>query len=299
MNKIVEKLGKFGIVEIDKTFKDLTTLKIGGKIKYLVYPENVIALIQIIDILKDNNIKYKVIGNGSNILCSDKDYDGCVIKLGRFINDCYIEDNLMIVEAGASIIAAANKAMKSGLSGLEFACGIPGTVGGCTFMNAGAYKRSISDILIEAFVLIDGECKWLKVKDLDYSYRNSIFHKHPDWIILAVKFHLTPGNSSEIFNVMQERKARRIKAQPLNYPSAGSTFRNHPKYPAWELIDKIGYRGKVIGGAKVSEKHVNFLINNGEATYKDFITLANDIQTKVKLEYGIDLLMEVEKFNCK
>jgi UDP-N-acetylmuramate dehydrogenase len=298
MSSIIEKLEKFGIVETDKTFKELTTLKIGGKIKYLVYPENVIALIQVIDILKENKIPYKVLGNGSNILCSDKDYDGCVVKLGRFINDCYIEDELMIVEAGASIIATANKAMKSSLTGLEFACGIPGTVGGCVFMNAGAYKKNISDILIEAFVLFDGECKWLKVDELEYSYRSSIFQKNPEWIILAVKFKLEKGNTDDIFNLMQERKARRIAAQPLNYPSAGSTFRNHSKYPAWKLIDEIGYRGKHVGGAKVSEKHVNFLINNGNATYNDFVALATNIQTKVKEQYDIDLMMEVEKFNC-
>jgi UDP-N-acetylmuramate dehydrogenase len=298
MSNIIEKLEKFGIVETNKTFKELTTLKIGGKIKYLVYPENVIALIQVIDILKENKITYKVLGNGSNILCSDKDYDGCVVKLGRFINDCYIEDELMIVEAGASIIATANKAMKSSLTGLEFACGIPGTVGGCVFMNAGAYKKKISDILIEAFVLFDGECKWLKVDELEYSYRSSIFQKNPEWIILAVKFKLEKGNFDDIFNLMQERKARRIAAQPLNFPSAGSTFRNHSKYPAWKLIDGIGYRGKIVGGAKVSEKHVNFLINNGNATYNDFVALATNVQTKVKEQYDIDLMMEVEKFNC-
>ena len=189
--------------------------------------------------------------------------------------------------------------MKSGLSGLEFACGIPGTVGGCVFMNAGAYKRSISDILTEAFVLVDGECRWMSVDELGYGYRTSVFQQHPDWIILAVKFRLEKGDSNQIFEMMQNRKARRMEAQPLNYPSAGSTFRNHPDYPAWKLIDDIGYRGKKVGGAMVSEKHVNFLVNSGNATYDDFITLAGDIQRKVKEKFDIDLLMEVEKFNCE
>jgi len=299
VNDILKKLEQFSIVDQSKSFREITTLRIGGKIKYVIYPKNIVALGQVLDILKENNVEYKILGKGSNILCSDSDYDGAVIKLDRFISSSYVEGEYLIAEAGTSIIAASNLAMRYCLSNLEFASGIPGTVGGCIYMNAGAYKHSMSDIVTEVFVFINGECKWLKNEELDFSYRHSIFQSHPDWIILAVKLKLEKGDPEEIFALLSRRRERRLATQPLNYPSAGSTFRNSPSHSAWELIDGINFRGRQVGGAMVSEKHANFLINYNHASCNDFIALATEVQAKVKEKYNIDLLMEVEKFNCK
>ena len=299
MDEIIKKLEQLAIVDVNKSFRQITTLRIGGKIKYLIYPKNIVALGQVINILNENQIPFKMLGKGSNILCSDDDYDGAIIKLDRFISNCYVEGEYLIAEAGCSIIAASNLAMRHSLKNLEFASGIPGTVGGCVFMNAGAYTHSMSEIITEVFVFIDGECKWMKNAELDFAYRHSIFQSHPDWIILAVKLKLAKGDPEEIFALLTKRRERRLATQPLNFPSAGSTFRNSTNHSAWELIDGINFRGHQVGGAMVSEKHANFLINYNHASYQDFISLASQVQQKVKEKYQIDLIMEVEKFNCK
>lgn len=297
IKKLAEELKQYGSLSMDVSFKTLTTLRIGGNAKILIYPKSILALTQIIRETKEANVPYKVLGKGSNILASDNDFYGVVIKLDRNFTNSYFDHDVCYAEAGCSIIALANSAMNSGLSGLEFASGIPGTVGGVTYMNAGAYRMNISDIIQEVFVLKGEDAVWMSKEECEFSYRTSIFHREKSWIILAVKLKLIEKEQGQIRALVDERRERRMSTQPLDKPSAGSVFRNPENSFAWQYIDGIGYRGKSVGGAKVSDKHVNFIVNENEATAEDFIELVTEIQSKVKEKYDIDLEMEVEKFN--
>ncbi len=297
MEKLVKELLQYGEVQENVSFRTMTTLRIGGNARIVVYPKNILALTQVIREIKEANASYKIIGKGSNLLCSDDDYNGVVIRLDRTFTDHYFDHEFCYAEAGCSIIALAYEAMKNSLSGLEFASGIPGTVGGVTFMNAGAYKSNMADVIQEVFVFHDGQLDWIDVKECAFGYRTSIFHTHRDWIVLAVKMKLHPGKEEEIRELMDQRRARRMSSQPLELPSAGSVFRNPETRPAWQYIEEIGYRGKRIGGACVSEKHVNFIVNKGNASANDFLELVSDIQKKVKSQFDVELKMEVEKFN--
>lgn len=298
MSTIYEDLSRIAKTEKNISFQKMTTLRVGGNAEYVVYPENEVALDAVMRIIRKNSYPFKVIGKGSNLLCGDSDYHGIVIRLDRFFTDFFFEGNDVTVQAGFSIIALAQEALKRGLSGLEFACGIPATVGGTVFMNAGAYKSSMSDLIEEVFVYRDGSLCWMSGSECEFSYRSSVFQKHPDWIVTAVRLHLTPGNPDEIRSLMENRRERRFATQPLNYPSCGSVFRNPEGMNSWRLIDGIGYRGYMHGGACVSEKHPNFIVNKGGATARDYIELVEDIQKKVYDQYGIHLKTEMEKFNC-
>lgn len=297
MNEVLQQLMAFAPVETDRSFKDLTTLRIGGKIRYTIYPKDIIALDSVIGILEAAAMPYKIVGKGSDLLCSDRDYDGAVIKLDRFFNDSYVDGDRMVADAGCSIIALSIEAMKNGLSGLEFASGIPGTLGGALFMNAGAYRSSMQDVVEEVCVYHDRIVEWMSLEACEFSYRTSIFQKHPDWIILAAVMKLTPENPESISALMENRRERRMASQPLDKPSCGSVFRNPENENAWSLIDGIGYRGRQIGGARVSEKHCNFILNVGNANAEDYMELVEEIQAKVFEKYGIRLETEMEKFN--
>lgn len=297
MKDIYNELSRYGTVDKDKPLAHLTTLRIGGNASYVVYPENDVSLDSLLRFLKKEDIPYKFIGKGSDILASDDPYEGVIIKLDRHYNAAVFEDTIITVQAGASIIALAVDAMKHGLSGLEFACGIPGTVGGAIFMNAGAYKSSMADIVSEVFIYKDGNFVWMPVEECEFSYRSSIFQKHPEWVIVGARMHLTPENPDEISKLMDNRRQRRMSSQPLDKPSCGSVFRNPEGHNAWQLVESIGYRGKQIGGACVSDKHCNFIVNMGGATAQDYCQLVKEIQDKVKEEYGIELHTEMEMFN--
>lgn len=294
------KLRTYGDVECNEPLKKHTTFRIGGEARYFIYPKNEICLMRMLEILKENNIAYKIFGKGSNILCGDDFYDGAVICLDRYLSDSYFEkDGTCVAQAGCSIILLAHEAMKQSLSGLEFASGIPGTLGGAIFMNAGAYRSDISMLLKQVFVLRDGRCEWIDVSQLEYSYRHSKFQNERDWIILGARLRLEKGDQKEIRDLMDTRRKRRMESQPLNKPCAGSMFRNPENAQAWELIEKIGYRGKRIGGAMVSDKHANFIVNEEDASAQDVIQLVSEIQQKVEQEFGIHLRTEVERFNWK
>lgn len=216
------------------------------------------------------------------------------------MTDFYFEqDGTLVAQAGCSIILLAHEAMKVSFRGLEFASGIPGTLGGALYMNAGAYRSSISDILQRVFVLKEDSCMWMDVEELDYAYRHSRFQKECEWIILGGKLKLEQGDQKEIRDLMDSRRKRRMSTQPLNKPCAGSMFRNPDSVQAWELIEKIGYRGKRIGGAMVSDKHANFIVNEENASAKEIATLVEEIQQKVKEQFGVELRTEVERFNWK
>ena len=297
MIDLYKELEALAEVEENIPLSKMTTLRIGGVARYVVYPENTLSLQGVMNKLNQNHIPYKVIGKGSNLLCSDEPYDGVIIRLDRHLCNAYFDNEHLVAEAGCSIIALSYEAMKNELSGLEFASGIPGTVGGVTFMNAGAYKSSMADVIDSVSVYRDGKIEWIQNADCGFSYRTSIFQKHPDWIILAVKMTLKKGDQKEIRELMDSRRERRMNSQPLDKHSAGSIFRNPEEIPAWKLIEGAGFRGKRIGDAVVSEKHVNFIVNENHASAKDFITLVTDVQKAVKDKYDIDLYMEVEKFN--
>ncbi len=299
MIDLYKELEALAEVEENIPLSKMTTLRIGGVARYVVYPENTLSLQGVMNKLNQNHIPYKVIGKGSNLLCSDEPFDGVIIRLDRYLCNAYFDNEHLVAEAGCSIIALSYEAMKNELSGLEFASGIPGTVGGVTFMNAGAYKSSMADVIDSVSVYRDGKIEWIQNADCGFSYRTSIFQKHPDWIILAVKMTLKKGDQKEIRELMDSRRERRMNSQPLDKHSAGSIFRNPEEIPAWKLIEGAGFRGKRIGDAVVSEKHVNFIVNENHASAKDFITLVTDVQKAVKDKYDIDLYMEVEKFNWR
>lgn len=270
-----------------------TTYRLKQNAAYMAYPENTKELIKLIKYLRENNIKYKVIGGGANLIFT-KDYDGVLIKLDAF-DKLEIKDTKIIVGSGYNLIKLANKLCKMGLTGIEFATGIPGTVGGAIFNNSGAYKSDMGYIVESILVLTpDLEIKKLYNHDLNYHYRTSFLKEHPEYICLEATIILKHGNKEEILEVIEDRKKRRLMSQPLEYPSAGSVFRNPKDNYAGKLIEDIGYKGKKVGGAQVSEKHANFIINTSNATGEDIVTLINEIKDKVKKQYDIDLVLEQE-----
>ena len=294
---IKDFLVEHGQYHDDKSFKDLTTLKMGGKIRHFILPDSIDDLKTIIAYLKTNKIIFKVLGNGSNLVCGESDYDGVVISLKK-LNDYEIHNDEVYVQAGMMAPALASILAKQGLSCLEFASGIPGTIGGLIYMNAGAYKSSMADVVKEVLVLKDDELIWLNNDELNFSYRHSIFHDHPRWVVVGAKLKLEKKSSEIIEDLMADRLRRRKESQPLDMPSAGSCFRNPDNDFAWKLIDGIGYRGFSINDVCVSKKHSNFIVNKGNGTADDYLTIAYQIQDKVKEKYNVKLIMEVEKFNC-
>jgi len=293
---MVDELKKLKIGKIiSKPYmKDYTTYKVGGMALALVIPDDLESLIKLLKYIEENKIKYKIIGNGSNLLFNDDLFNGIIIKLDKFDN-LEIENNKVIVGAGYSLIKLAYKVSKIGLTGLEFATGIPGTVGGAIYMNAGAYKSDMGYIVNKVKVLTpDFKVITLYNKDLNFHYRDSFFQHNNNYICLEVNITLKKGKVDSIMEVINERKKRRMESQPLEYPSAGSVFRNPENDFAGRLIEELGYKGKYIGGAQVSEKHANFIINKKNATACDIRTLILEIRNKIKEKYDIDLKIEQE-----
>jgi UDP-N-acetylmuramate dehydrogenase len=276
------------------SLKDYTTYKIDGKAVLLLKPSNVEELNNILKVIRDNNLKYKILGKGSNIIFVSPVYEGVLISLEAFDN-LEIKGNKIIVGAGYSLLRLALKVSHLGLTGLEFATGIPGTVGGAVYMNAGAYNTDMGYIVKEVKVLTpEYEVKTLTNKDLEYHYRSSYLQTHPELICLEATMTLKQGDKKAIEELIQDRKRRRMETQPLEYPSAGSVFRNPPNDNAWRLVEAIGYKGKKIGNAMVSEKHANFIIGLGPVKGEDIKKLIMEIKEKVKNQYDIDLKVEQE-----
>lgn len=282
-----------GIVLENVNLSKYTTYKLNSIGKILVIPRDIDGLKKLINYIKSNSLKYKILGNGSNVVFVNEIYDGILIKLDNF-NSLDINGNIVSVGAGYNLMKLALKCSMMGLSGLEFATGIPGSVGGSVYMNAGAYNSDISKILISALVLTSNlEIVKYNNKDFDFSYRNSIL-KENDGICLAAQFQLSFGDKEEIMELVNNRRERRLSSQPLEYPSAGSVFRNPTDDYAGRLIEEIGYKGKSYGGAQVSLKHANFIINTGGASGNDICSLIKDIHDTVKNKYNIDLKVEQE-----
>lgn len=299
MNEVIQNIKRENIGKIEEniSLKKYTTYKVGGKARCVVYPKNVDKLVKLIKLLNQNNIKYKIIGNGSNLLFSDKDYDGILIKLVDF-DDIEINDNRIKVGAGYSLMKLSRIAMKNSLTGLEFAAGIPGTVGGAVFMNAGAYKSDMGYIVKSVKVLTpDYRIIELENRELDFHYRTSYLKKHPKYICLEAVIKLENGSRSAIENLMKERLKRRMSSQPLNYPSAGSVFRNPKDMFAGELIENLGLKGMKHNGAMISDKHANFIVNTGNAKSEDIKYLIDYAYNKVKEKYNVEMVVEQEFVN--
>lgn len=294
MNKNEIKKLKCGKILEDVDLRKYTSFKLKSVAHYMIFPKNMEELIELLKYVKNNNIKYKIIGNGSNLIFVNEYYDGVLIKLNE-IEHLQIDGNKIIVGAGYSLMNLANKVSKLGLTGLEFATGIPGSIGGAVYMNAGAYNSDMGYIISEIKVLTPNlQIKTLYNKDLNFHYRTSFLKENKDYICLEATIILKNGDKEEIIDLIEERKKRRLMTQPLEYPSAGSVFRNPNDDYAGRLIEEIGYKGKILGGAQVSEKHANFIINKNNATGEDVKQLIIEIQNKIKEKYNIELKAEQE-----
>ena len=275
------------------SLKRYNTYNLESYADYLIFPTNEEELINLLRFLKENKIKYIILGGGSNIILAKPNYD-VVIKLDR-MNNIEIKDNIVVAGAGVSLIKLANLCMNNNLDGLSFAGGIPGLVGASTAMNAGAYNEDMSMIVKEAKVITpDMEIKTLTNKELEFAYRDSFLKKNKDYICTEVTFKMNYKDKKEIKEIMNNRRERRITSQPVNMPTAGSVFRNPVGLSAGKLIEGAGLKGYVYGGAKVSEKHANFIVNEGTATYEDIIMLIDYIKDRIKILYNIDLILEQE-----
>ena len=309
VKSVTEQLPQLSLMQ-DEPMKKHTTFRIGGPADYYAEPD-VSQISKLIEIAKACDMPVAVIGNGSNLLVGDKGIRGLVIGIGKGMSaidvteavaqqstaqDFTAQGNGRIITAGAGAIlaAVAAKAAEASLSGLEFASGIPGSVGGAVVMNAGAYGGEIKDVLIDATVLTaEGELKTVTRDELDLSYRHSIVPEK-DYIVLSARFRLTPKPQDEIKAYMAELRAKRVEKQPLEYPSAGSTFKRPEGYFAGKLIMDAGLRGYSVGDAQVSGKHCGFVVNKGEATAADVLTLIKDVQETVLKQFGVKLEPEVK-----
>lgn len=296
MNLIIEQLKEILPQEsilVEEPMSKHTTFRIGGKADVFVSP-SLEQLPEIIKVAKKHGIPMTIIGNGSNLLVGDKGIRGLVIGFDKEAGELLVEGNYMIVGAGCLLSKMASEAAKRGLSGLEFASGIPGTLGGAIVMNAGAYGGEMKDVVVSAKVLTeDGEVLELTNDELDLSYRHSCIPEK-GYIVLSATVKLQPKEEAMIREQMIDYKNRRVEKQPLEYPSAGSTFKRPEGYFAGKLIEDAGLRGYTVGGAQVSEKHCGFVVNKGNATAADVLQLMKDVQDRVYEQFQVKLEPEVK-----
>lgn len=300
MNDVIELIKKDDICKIyeNVSISKYTTYRVGGICRVMAYPTDVSELIKLLKLLKSRNIKYKILGNGSNLLFSDKEYDGFLIKLNSFDTLTFLGNNKVKVGAGYSLIKLSLMAAKKGLTGLEFASGIPGTVGGAVFMNAGAYKFDMGYVVETVKVLTPNlEIINLENKEMNFHYRSSFLQTHRDYVCLEVILKLNVGKREAIEDVIRERRERRVASQPLEYPSAGSVFRNPEGGFAGQLIEESGLKGMTKGGAMISDKHANFVINYKDATSSDIKYLIDLAHDTVLEKYNVDMKIEQEFVN--
>ena len=294
---IYEELRK--IVSEDQILKDEpmdkhTKFRAGGKADYLVMPSNEEQVRDLVLLLKKENVPYYVMGNGSNLLVRDQGFKGVIIQIARKMNQIRVEGETIYAQAGALLSKIAAQALGEGLTGFEFASGIPGTLGGAVMMNAGAYGGEMKQVIVNACVLTSaGEIAVIPADLMELGYRTSVFAKNQD-IILSAQLKLEYGNEAVIREYMDELKEQRVSKQPLEYPSAGSTFKRPEGYFAGKLIQDAGLRGFQVGGAQVSEKHCGFVINKDHATATDILSLMEQVSDKVEAKFGVRLEPEVK-----
>lgn len=280
----------------DEPMKLHTTFRVGGPADWFVTPEEENQVCELVRLLKKENIPYYVMGNGSNLLVGDKGYRGVIIQMYKKMSQIRaMEDHVIYAQAGALLSKIAAEALNQEWTGLEFASGIPGTLGGAVMMNAGAYGGEMKHVIKSAMAVSpEGELKVLPIEQMELGYRTSVFAKNGD-IVLSAQIQLQPGNVDEIRSYMEDLKERRTTKQPLEFPSAGSTFKRPEGYFAGQLIQETGLRGFQVGGAQVSEKHCGFVINKDNATAADIMALIEEVADRVEAKFGVRLEPEVKR----
>lgn len=296
--------------KIDKRLKDIlgedrvllaepmkkhTSFRIGGPADYFIMPKSNEEVAEAIAVCREEQMPYSIVGNGSNLLVSDAGYRGVVIQIFREMSKVQAEGTHIRAQAGASLAKIAGAALEAGLAGFEFAAGIPGTLGGACVMNAGAYGGEMKDVLVNVTVLKEsGKVVKLEKAELELGYRTSIIARK-GYIVLEAELELRNGSPDEIRGLMNELKEKRVSKQPLEYPSAGSTFKRPEGYFAGKLIQDAGLRGFRVGDAMVSEKHCGFVINAGEATAAEVDLLMKQVSERVREQFGVTLEPEVKR----
>ena len=285
-------VGENSILE-NENMANHTTFKCGGNASLYIAPNSTDELVKVLEVLRNENYPYMVIGNGSNLLVKDSGYDGAIVEVDKKISEIDVRGEEMVVEAGAKLSKVATIAMENDLAGFEFAHGIPGNMGGAVVMNAGAYGGEMKDVLKWVKVVDqNGEVKTLENEELELGYRTSRVMKEK-MIVLEACIKLELGVMGDIAEVMALLMSKRKASQPLEYPSAGSTFKRPEGYFAGKLVQDAGMKGYRVGDAMVSDKHSGFVINCGNATATEVIQVIKDVQDKVKEDFGVDLEPEV------
>ena len=293
-HKLVQIVGEER-VRTDEPMKSHTTFRVGGPADLFVTPETSEEVRAVVDMCRSEEIDCHIIGNGSNLLVSDRGVRGVVVQIAKVMNKIESNGEQIRAQAGALLSEVAAHALKDGLAGFEFAAGIPGTLGGACVMNAGAYGGEMKDVLYEVTVLTpQGEFRILKEDELELGYRTSVIARK-GYIVLEAVIRLKKGDEEEIRRQMEDLRDRRISKQPLEYPSAGSTFKRPEGYFAGKLIQDAGLRGFTVGGAQVSEKHCGFVINRGDATARDVADLMSQVSEIVEEKFGVRLEPEVRR----
>lgn len=293
-NQLIQIIDRERVL-VDEPMKKHTTFRVGGNADFFVKPSTVEEVKQVVALCKKENLPYYILGNGSNLLVGDKGYRGVIIQIYKDMNEIVVDGDTIRAQAGALLSKVGSVALDAGLAGFEFAAGIPGTVGGAVMMNAGAYGGEMKDILSSATVLTEnGEVLRLSNEELELGYRTSVIAKN-NYVVLEAEYQLKAGDKVEIRAQMDELKVRRVTKQPLEYASAGSTFKRPEGYFAGKLIQDAGLRGFEVGGAQVSEKHCGFVINKGDATAADIVELMNQVSEKVFQKFGVTLEPEVRR----
>ena len=293
-NQLIQIIDKERVL-LDEPMKKRTTFRVGGNADYFVVPKTTEEVKGVVRLCKEENLPYYILGNGSNLLVGDKGYRGVIIQIYKEMNEITVDDDRIRAQAGALLSKVGSVALEAGLTGFEFAAGIPGAVGGAVVMNAGAYGGEMKDVLASATVLTqDGEVLKLSNDELELGYRTSVVAKN-NYVVLEAEYQLQAGDKAAIRARMDELKVQRVTKQPLEYASAGSTFKRPEGYFAGKLIQDAGLRGFQVGGAQVSEKHCGFVINKGDATAADIVELMKQVSEKVFQEFGVTLEPEVKR----
>ena len=296
-SEILNKLAGFSDLEIreNEPMCNHTSFKIGGPADVFVIPKNTTALFRLTQFAKENDVPITIIGAGSNLLASDKGIRGITVKIGANLSNISVDGDIITAESGISLAKIASVALEHSLTGFEFASGIPGSLGGAVYMNAGAYGGEMKDVIISAdYMDFSGNIYTLTKEELDFSYRHSFFSDKSDFIILSSKIKLALGKKDEIKKTMSELNQRRKDKQPLSDPSAGSAFKRPVGHFAAKLIEDAGLKGYTLGGAQVSEKHSGFIINIGNATSFDVENLIRYVQKTVFEKFSVELSPEVK-----
>ncbi len=295
MSALYDSLMRFAAPEQllrDEPMAAHTTFRIGGPADWMFFPESEGQVVAAMDAARALGVPVLVLGNGSNLIVRDGGIRGLVIALGERMSEVRVDGNVVSAQAGASLKRVAAAAQAAGLTGLEFASGIPGTLGGGCAMNAGAYGGQLSDSLVDARVLLDGAVRALTREEMQMGYRTTLPLRRGG-IVLGARFALEPGDGAAILERMRELNARRREKQPLNFPSAGSVFKRPEGHFAGALIEQAGLKGAAIGGAQVSPKHAGFIVNTGGATAADVLALIAHVQREVLRASGVHLETEV------